>query len=66
MDELRDVWTIRMVVALIGLTVVVCLVGIIVSECVEKDPPRCLPIIASAALGALTGLLSNVFTRKGS
>ena len=54
-----DAWIYRMVVAFLGFTVLVTVVGLIVLAATGKSPaPEGLVALGSAAVGALAGLLA--------
>jgi hypothetical protein len=54
----KDKWLFRMVVAVLGLTVVASVVGTIVLAMKDQSTPEVIIALGSAALGALAGLLA--------
>lgn len=53
----RDIWLYRMVVAMLGLTLVVSVVGAIALALSGQSTPQV--VVASAAIGGLAGLLAS-------
>jgi hypothetical protein len=56
--RVTDRWIYRMVVAALGLTVIISLVGGIILAIISKNIPEGLLALGSAAIGALAGLLA--------
>ncbi len=54
----RDVWIYRIVVSVLGLTVVLSVAGAILLVSIDKKTPEVLVALGSAAVGALAGLLA--------
>ena len=54
----RDIWLYRMVVAVLGLTVVVSAVGAIALALMGQSTPEVIVALGSAAIGGLAGLLA--------
>lgn len=54
----RDVWLYRMVVAVLGLTVVSSVIGTIVLAMAGQSTPEVIVALGSAAIGGLAGLLT--------
>jgi hypothetical protein len=58
MQKDKDVWLNRMVVIVLGLTVVSRVVGTIASAMAGQSTPEVIVALGSAAIGGLTGLLA--------
>jgi hypothetical protein len=54
----KDKWLYRMVVAVLGLTVVSSIVGTIVLAMAGQSTPEVIVALGSAAIGGLAGLLA--------
>lgn len=54
----NDIWLYRLVVAVLGLTVVVSITGAIVLALSGQSTPEVLVALGSAAIGGLAGLLA--------
>jgi hypothetical protein len=54
----RDVWIYRIVVSVLGLTVILSVAGAILLVSIDKKTPEVLVALGSAAVGALAGLLA--------
>jgi hypothetical protein len=54
----KDKWLYRMVVAVLGLTVVSSVIGTIVLAMAGQSTPEVIVALGSAAIGGLAGLLS--------
>jgi hypothetical protein len=54
----RDIWLYRMVVAVLGLTVVASVVGAIALTMMGESTPEVIVALGSAAIGGLAGLLA--------
>ena len=54
----KDVWLYRMVVAVLGLTVVSSVLGTIVLAMAGQSTPEVIVALGSAAIGGLAGLLT--------
>jgi hypothetical protein len=54
----NDIWLYRIVVAVLGLTVVVSVVGAIVLTLSGASTPEVIVALGSAAIGGLAGLLA--------
>jgi hypothetical protein len=54
----HDIWLYRIVVAVLGLTVVTSVAGAIVLALSELSTPEVLVALGSAAIGGLAGLLA--------
>jgi len=53
----RDIWLYRMIVATLGLTIVVSILGAIGLAMTSKQIPEVLVALGSAAIGGLAGFL---------
>jgi uncharacterized membrane protein YbhN (UPF0104 family) len=53
----RDIWLYRIIVTVLGLTVVVSIVGAIVLAMTGQSTPEVLVALGSAAIGGLAGFL---------
>ena len=56
--ENKDIWLYRMVVAVLGLTVVASVVGAIALTLMGQSTPEVIVAVGSAAVGGLAGLLA--------
>lgn len=54
----KDIWLYRMVVAVLGLTVVASVVGAIALAMSGQSTPEVIVALGSAAIGGLAGLLA--------
>ena len=54
----KDIWRYRMVMAVLGLTVVVSVVGAIALTMMDQSTPEVIVALGSAAIGGLAGLLA--------
>jgi len=54
----NDVWLYRMIVVVLGLTVVATIVGAIVLAMTGQSTPEVIVALGSAAIGGLAGLLA--------
>ena len=54
----KDIWLYRIVVAVLGLTVVASVIGAIVLTLSGQSTPEVLVALGSAAIGGLAGLLA--------
>jgi hypothetical protein len=54
----KDIWIYRIVVVVLGLTVMASVVGAIALTLNELDTPELLVALGSAAIGGLAGLLA--------
>jgi hypothetical protein len=54
----NDIWLYRIVVVVLGLTVVASVVGAIVLTLIGKSTPEVIVALGSAAIGGLAGLLA--------
>jgi len=57
-NQEKDVWLYRIVVVVLGLSVLGSLVGAIFLAIEDRNPPEILVAIGSAAIGGLAGLLA--------
>ncbi|WP_430684077.1 hypothetical protein [Leptolyngbya sp. AN02str] len=53
-----DLWTYRMVVMTLALTVIGCIVGTILLQVYGKPTPELLTALGTGAIGALAGILA--------
>jgi hypothetical protein len=53
-----DIWLYRIVVMVLGLTVMACLIGAIVLTMNDQSTPEVVVALGSAAIGGLAGLLA--------
>lgn len=60
----KDLWIYRLVVTVLGLTVIACVAGTIVLTMKELDTPELLVALGSAAIGGLAGLLAPTPTNR--
>lgn len=60
----HDVWTHRIAVAALGLTVLLTAGAITALAACAAEIPPALPALGGTALGALTGMLSAIFQRS--
>lgn len=60
----KDIWIYRMVVLVLGLTVIASLAGAIALTLKEFDTPELLVALGSAAIGGLAGLLAPSPTNR--
>lgn len=54
----KDIWLYRMVVAVLGVTVVASVVGAIALALMGESTPEVIVALGSAAIGGLAGLLA--------
>lgn len=54
----KDIWLYRMVVAVLGLTVVASVVGAITLTMLNQSTPEVIVALGSTAIGGLAGLLA--------
>jgi hypothetical protein len=54
----KDIWLYRMVVAVLGVTVVASVVGAIALALMGQSTPEVIVALGSAAIGGLAGLLA--------
>lgn len=57
-NQEKDVWLYRMVVVILGLSVLGSLMGAILLGIEDRNPPELLVALGSAAIGGLAGLLA--------
>ena len=57
-NQEKDVWLYRMVVVILGLSVLGSLIGAILLAIKNRNPPELLVALGSAAIGGLAGLLA--------
>jgi len=57
-NQEKDIWLYRMVVVILGLSVLGSLIGAILLAIKDRNPPELLVALGSAAIGGLAGLLA--------
>jgi len=57
-NQEKDVWLYRMVVVILGLSVLGSLIGAILLAIRDRNPPELLVALGLAAIGGLAGLLA--------
>jgi hypothetical protein len=60
----KDLWIYRLVVTVLGLTVIACVVGAITLAMARLETPELLVALGSAAIGGLAGLLAPTPTGR--